>query len=162
MRAVYELSDDAGTGRDAHLDHDEPQESLHSVRADVHALRNFFTREPICEMPHGFHFAVGQLKTRQQINERLEELKKVLAMQLKSVTDLAANEPPNPKDKKKPPSGFEFDGGPFESSGVVSVPGTDAVLFVDDGRVREIYWMQLDGSAADGRNQISSAGNRDR
>src|SRR4029453_10757217 len=50
------------------------------------------------------------------------------------------------KDKKKPPTGFEFDGGPFESSGVVSVPGTDAVLFVDDGRVREIYWMQLDGS----------------
>lgn len=50
------------------------------------------------------------------------------------------------KDKKKPPSGFEFDGGPFESSGVVSVPGTDGVLFVDDGRAREIYWMQLDGS----------------
>jgi hypothetical protein len=50
------------------------------------------------------------------------------------------------KDKKKPPSGFEFDGGPFESSGVVYVPGTDAVLFVDDGRAREIYWMQLDGS----------------
>src|SRR6266498_5620865 len=50
------------------------------------------------------------------------------------------------KDKKKQPSGFEFDGGPFESSGVVSVPGTDAVLFVDDGRAREIYWMQLDSS----------------
>jgi hypothetical protein len=26
------------------------------------------------------------------------------------------------------------------------VPGADAVLFVDDGRPREIYWMQLDGS----------------
>src|SRR6185295_2280289 len=50
------------------------------------------------------------------------------------------------KDKKKPPSGFVFDGGPFESSGVVWVPGTDAVLFVDDGRAREIYRMQLDGS----------------
>lgn len=49
-------------------------------------------------------------------------------------------------DRKNPPSGFEFDGGPFESSGVVSVPGTDSVLFVDDGRAREIYWMQLDGS----------------
>jgi Protein of unknown function (DUF3616) len=62
--------------------------------------------------------------------------------------DLAESKAPaiRSKDKKKPPSGFEFDGGPFESSGVVSVPGTDAVLFVDDGRVREIYWMQLDGS----------------
>lgn len=50
------------------------------------------------------------------------------------------------KAQKKQSSGFEFDGGPFESSGVVSVPGTDAVLFVDDGRAREIYWMQLDGS----------------
>jgi hypothetical protein len=50
------------------------------------------------------------------------------------------------KDKKKPASGLEFDGGPFESSGVVSVPGTDAVLFVDDGRAREIYRMQLDVS----------------
>ena len=50
------------------------------------------------------------------------------------------------KDTKKPMTGFAFDGGPFESSGVASVPGTDAVLFVDDGRPAEIYWMQLDGS----------------
>jgi len=50
------------------------------------------------------------------------------------------------QDRKKPMSGFAFDGGPFESSGVASVPGTDAVLFVDDGRPAEIYWMQLDGS----------------
>jgi len=50
------------------------------------------------------------------------------------------------EDKKEAKSGFEFDGGPFESSGVVSVPGSDAVLFVDDGRAHEIYWMQLDGS----------------
>src|SRR6266705_5040981 len=57
MRAVYELSDDAGTGRDAHLDHDEPQESLHSVRADVHSLRDFFTSEPVCQMQHRFDFA---------------------------------------------------------------------------------------------------------
>jgi len=51
-----------------------------------------------------------------------------------------------PKDKKNPPSGFAFDGGNFESSGVVSLPGTDAVLFVDDGRPNEIFRMQLDGS----------------
>src|SRR5207342_2960894 len=62
--------------------------------------------------------------------------------------DLAESKAPaiRSKDKKEPKSGFEFDGGPFESSGVASVPGTDAVLFVDDGRPAEIYWMQLDGS----------------
>src|SRR5262245_39513339 len=50
------------------------------------------------------------------------------------------------KDKKKPVSGFAFDGGNFESSGVASVPGTDSVLFVDDGRPNQILRMQLDGS----------------
>jgi hypothetical protein len=36
-----------------------------------------------------------------------------------------------------------FDGGIFEASGVAHVPGTDAVLFVDDGRPDEIFWMRL-------------------
>lgn len=36
-----------------------------------------------------------------------------------------------------------FSGGTFEASGVVHVAGTDAVLFVDDGRPNEIFWMQL-------------------
>jgi len=62
--------------------------------------------------------------------------------------DLAANDTQGSrsKDKKKSVGGYPFDGGPFESSGVVYVPGSDAVLFVDDGKPREIYWMQLDGS----------------
>ena len=34
-------------------------------------------------------------------------------------------------------------GGTFEASGVVQVPGTEAVLFVDDGRTTEIFWMRL-------------------
>jgi hypothetical protein len=34
-------------------------------------------------------------------------------------------------------------GGSFEASGVVHVPGTRGVLFVDDGRTREIFWMEL-------------------
>ena len=41
-------------------------------------------------------------------------------------------------------------GGVFEASGVVHVPGTAGVLFVDDGRTREIFWMELD---ADGRQR---------
>ena len=36
-----------------------------------------------------------------------------------------------------------FSGGTFEASGVVHVPGTSGVLFVDDGRPDEIFWMQL-------------------
>ena len=39
-------------------------------------------------------------------------------------------------------------GGTFEASGVAHVPGTSGVLFVDDGRNREIFWMEVgaDGS----------------
>ena len=36
-----------------------------------------------------------------------------------------------------------FSGGTFEASGVAHVPGTTGVLFVDDGRADEIFWMQL-------------------
>lgn len=36
-----------------------------------------------------------------------------------------------------------FSGGRFEASGVAHVPGTDGVLFVDDGRPDEIFWMPL-------------------
>ncbi|MCI0487150.1 MAG: SdiA-regulated domain-containing protein [Blastocatellia bacterium] len=39
-----------------------------------------------------------------------------------------------------------FQGGSFESSGVVFVPGSEGVLFVDDGRPGEIFWAQIDGS----------------
>ena len=42
-----------------------------------------------------------------------------------------------------------FQGGTFEASGVVHVPGTDGVLFVDDGRTDEVFWMRVGA----GRNQ---------
>ena len=42
-----------------------------------------------------------------------------------------------------------FAGGTFEASGVVHVPGTDGVLFVDDGRDEEVFWMGL----GEGRGQ---------
>lgn len=41
------------------------------------------------------------------------------------------------------PSMTAFAGGTFEASGVVQVPGTDGVLFVDDGRTDEVLWMRL-------------------
>jgi hypothetical protein len=37
-----------------------------------------------------------------------------------------------------------FAGGKFEASGVAGVPGTDGILFVDDGRPGEVFWMRLD------------------
>ncbi|HEY0171702.1 MAG TPA: DUF3616 domain-containing protein [Pyrinomonadaceae bacterium] len=42
-----------------------------------------------------------------------------------------------------------FSGGMFEASGVAHVPGTDGVLFVDDGRTDEVFWMRL----GEGRTQ---------
>ena len=45
-----------------------------------------------------------------------------------------------------------FDGDTFEASGVVHVPGTDGVLFVDDGRTDEIFWMRL----GEGRSQTGA------
>ena len=41
-----------------------------------------------------------------------------------------------------------FTGGMFEASGVVHVSGTDGVLFVDDGRPSEIFWMRLDANGS--------------
>ena len=37
-----------------------------------------------------------------------------------------------------------FDGGKFDASGVTDVPGTDGVLFVDNGREGQVFWMSLD------------------
>ena len=39
-------------------------------------------------------------------------------------------------------------GGTFEASGVVGVPGTNGVLFVDDGEARKVFWMELSGDGA--------------
>jgi hypothetical protein len=45
-----------------------------------------------------------------------------------------------------------FDGGMYEASGVAHVPGTDGVLFVDDGRPDEVFWMRLsEGGAQSGQ-----------
>jgi hypothetical protein len=37
-----------------------------------------------------------------------------------------------------------FAGGSFEASGVADVPGTDGILFVDNGREGQVFWMRLD------------------
>jgi hypothetical protein len=45
---------------------------------------------------------------------------------------------------------FRIRGGRFEASGVAWVPGTNGVLFVDDGRRKEVFWAEL---ASDGRQR---------
>lgn len=37
-----------------------------------------------------------------------------------------------------------FSGGKFEASGVTHVAGTNGIIFVDDGRPNEVFWMQVD------------------
>lgn len=48
------------------------------------------------------------------------------------------------KNKDKGGAGTAFSGGTFEASGVAHVPGTDGVLFVDDSRPGEVFWMKID------------------
>ncbi|HXG95286.1 MAG TPA: DUF3616 domain-containing protein [Blastocatellia bacterium] len=48
--------------------------------------------------------------------------------------------------------GAQIQGGTFEASGAVFVPGTNGILFIDDGRTSEVLWMQLDVSG----NQVGA------
>src|SRR5918997_605157 len=59
------------------------------------------------------------------------------------------SKPPHAAGVATPSPMVAFNGGLFEASGVAHVPGTDGVLFVDDGRPDEIFWMRL----GDGRKQ---------
>lgn len=43
-----------------------------------------------------------------------------------------------------------IEGGTFEASGVIAVPGSNLALFVDDGRPREVFTMQLDSAGQRG------------
>ena len=44
----------------------------------------------------------------------------------------------------KPGAGFEFTGGVYEASGVVQIPGTEGVYFVDDSKPGQILYMPID------------------
>jgi hypothetical protein len=47
-------------------------------------------------------------------------------------------------DQEVPKGLTPFAGGKFEASGVADVPGTDGILFVDNGREGQVLWMELD------------------
>lgn len=52
----------------------------------------------------------------------------------------------NGKAKQKTGAGTPFRREAFEASGVVSVPGTNGVLFIDDNKEDKVLWMQIDDS----------------
>ena len=53
------------------------------------------------------------------------------------------------------PGAMEIAGGRFQASGVVQVPGTDGLLFVDDTRFGEIFWMALDAAGTQTQPAVS-------
>jgi hypothetical protein len=48
------------------------------------------------------------------------------------------------KAKQKTGAGTPFRGEAFEASGVVFVPGSNGLLFIDDNKQDEVFWMQVD------------------
>src|SRR5688500_8242204 len=66
----------------------------------------------------------------------------VLSFGLMSCSSPARTTTPQGKDVIK--SMTAFVGGLFEASGVADVAGTDGVLFVDNGRTGQVFWMSLD------------------
>jgi hypothetical protein len=57
---------------------------------------------------------------------------------------LAVAKTPHPPDGDLIKNMTPFAGGPYEASGVAHVTGTDGVLFVDNGRPGQVFWMTLD------------------
>lgn len=62
-----------------------------------------------------------------------------------SSSDEANNKADKKGRKQKQTSGTPFNGGTYEASGAAYVPGTDGILFVDDSRPSEVFWMKIDG-----------------
>ena len=57
---AQELADDSGTGGNGHFVHDEANEGLHRIGADVHAGGNFLAGESIDQKVDGLLLAVGE------------------------------------------------------------------------------------------------------
>ncbi len=71
---------------------------------------------------------------------RLSFLSSVLCL----LSVLSCSKTAPPPGGKKLKSKTDFVGGKFDASGVAAVPGTDGVLFVDNGREGKVFWMRLD------------------
>jgi len=67
----------------------------------------------------------------------------VLVLTLALLAGSLSLSPFRPGTSASPAPVTAFTGGTFEASGVAHVPGSDGVLFVDDGRTEEVFWMRL-------------------
>lgn len=78
-------------------------------------------------------------------NQRLVRVATIVALTAIIVSLLvAAYVGASPNNSAAAPAPMtRFSGGTFEASGVAHVPGSDTVLFVDDGRPNEIFLMRL-------------------
>lgn len=79
---------------------------------------------------------------------RAADSRPLMALSIAIALTLAASAAPWVKEAAgpvpPPPAPSPIEGGRFEASGVVHVPGSDGVLFVDDGRDDAVFWMRLD------------------
>jgi hypothetical protein len=69
------------------------------------------------------------------MNHVVRDLCILLSISLVAATELIG-QPSGPR---------KIAGGTFEASGVISVPGTNGALFVDDGQTRRLFWMEFTG-----------------
>lgn len=73
--------------------------------------------------------------------ERLKTLSLLLALLFLSSSCSSTSS----RSEQEVPKGITpFGGGKFDASGVVDVPGTAGILFVDNGREGQVFWMELD------------------
>jgi Protein of unknown function (DUF3616) len=61
----------------------------------------------------------------------------------KKASDKADKKKKSKQKQNGPIAGHAIEGGTFEASDVIYVPGTEGVLFVDDNHEDEVFWMQL-------------------
>src|SRR5580698_8973933 len=64
-----DLSDDARSGRHAHLDHDQPQKDLNGVGADFHSICDFFASQTLEKQLYRLLLALRQAETRTNLGQ---------------------------------------------------------------------------------------------
>ena len=74
----------------------------------------------------------------------LKHLKTLLPLLGVLLLNLSCRTTTNLFDEETPKGMTAFVGGKFDASGVADVPGTDGILFVDNGREGQVFWMRLD------------------
>ena len=75
---------------------------------------------------------------------RLKHLKPFLPLLGILFLNSSCSSTSNRSDQEVPKGITPFAGGKFDASGVAHVSGTNEILFVDNGREGQVFWMELD------------------